>query len=49
MKVFQRKLQAIAKLLKYWSKGDGRPENGSFVGFDFSYAKNASVILPKYF
>ena len=35
-KIFQRKLKGIAKMLKYWASGDGRPENGSFVSFDFS-------------
>jgi hypothetical protein len=49
MKIYNRKLEGIAKLLKYWASGDNRPENGSFVGFDFSRYKNASVVLPKYF
>lgn len=49
MKVYQRKLEGIAKLLKFWASGEARPENGSFVGFDFSQYKNGSVVLPKYF
>lgn len=49
VKVYNRKLEGIAKLMKYWSCGDSRPENGCCVGFDFSYFKNASVVLPKYF
>jgi hypothetical protein len=49
MKVYKRKLDSIAKLLKYWASGEARPENGSFVGFDFSQYKNGSVVLPKYF
>jgi len=49
MKVYNRKLEGIAKLLKFWSSGEARPENGSFVGFDFSQYRNGSVVLPKYF
>jgi hypothetical protein len=48
-KVFNRKQEGIATLLKYWASGEGRPENGAFVGFDFSKYKDGSVVLPKYF
>lgn len=49
MKVFNRKQEGIATMLKYWASGEGRPENGSFVGFDFSQYKDGSVVLPKFF
>ena len=49
LKIYNRKLSSIAQLLKYWASGDGRPENGAVVGFDFSQYKNGSVCLPKYF
>ena len=48
-KRFDKKLQGCANLLKYWATGDGRPENGSYVGFNTNHYKSGKVTLPKFF
>ncbi len=49
LKRHETRLKGCANLLKYWATGDGRPENGSYVGFNTSYLKSGKVVLPKYF
>ena len=49
MKRFENKLKGCANLLKYWSTGDGRPENGCYVGFNSEHYKSGKVTLPKYY
>ena len=49
MKRFENKLRGCANMLKYWCTGDGRPENGAYIGFNTSTLKSGKVILPKYF
>ena len=46
LKVKETKLEGIAGLLKHWAGGDARPENGSFVSFDFSQNKKGKIIMP---
>ena len=48
-KVKARKQQHIANLIKKWSGGDARPENGAFVGFDTSYSKKGKIVLPQFY
>jgi len=49
VKKLENKLRGSANLLKYWATGDGRPENGSFVGFRTDYYKSGKVTLPKFY
>ena len=49
LKRYDNTLKSQANLLKYWCTGDGRPENGSYVGFDSSTLRSGKVSLPKYF
>lgn len=47
-KVYTRKLDSIATLLKYWCTGEGRPENGTFVSFDTTCSKKGNIVMPKF-
>ena len=38
----------ISQLLKMWSLGDNRPENGAFVGFR-THGKKGKVVFPQYY
>jgi hypothetical protein len=38
----------MAELMKRWSTGDQRPENGAFAGFRFM-DKQGKMVLPKYY
>ena len=38
----------IATLLKMWSTGENRPDNGVFVGFK-TQGKKGKVIFPEYY
>ena len=42
-----RKYKSMSELIKRWSAGDNRPENGSFVGF--SLAKKGNYALPEFY
>ena len=48
-KRLENKLKGCANLLKYWCTGDGRPENGCYIGFNTDYYKNGKVTLPKFY
>ena len=39
-------LDGMTTLLKMWSMGENRPENGSYVGFRFEGSK---VVFPEYY
>ena len=49
MKRFENKLRGCANLLQYWCTGDGRPDNGAYVGFKTDYIKSGKVTLPKFY
>jgi hypothetical protein len=36
-------------MLKKWSGGDARPENGAFVGFDTTQSKRGKIVLPVFY
>ena len=40
-------LESAAKLIKLWSFGENRPQNGFFLGFDVE--KKGKVIFPRYY
>ena len=40
--------EGVATLLKMWSRGDSRPENGAFVGFR-TEGKQGKIIFPEYY
>jgi len=42
------KQKSTVQLIKNWATGAGRPENGSFVGFNM-LNKRGSVCMPKYY
>ena len=41
-------MEAIAELIKLWSAGDNRPDNGAFVGFR-AEGKKGKVVFPEYY
>jgi hypothetical protein len=49
VKVHKNKLNSMAELIKFFATGENRPENGAFVGFDFSMNKRGKVALPQQF